>query len=649
LYVATGIDIVVVSINEQNGVYSAQTIVPYEPNTNELKYIGTNALLGFGMQSTNNNALTNLNQFSVKGIAFSEDVTNKTLINAQTKERFTIKTYVTENASITPPTGQTYVKRYRFSYKPANVEFKETKSYTVVPPPVPPAPSYNPENEIVAANNGALINIVDGSSYEPNTNSIEVYDKNGIALVTGLGYDEFDSTTIILRVPAVAGDRFTIKYIPHYYSKNSKYGTFSQSSLTSNTVTFRPLEVGFYNFKVEVEFSFDLDGVSQTRYISEYVYQGLQVKSFREDGDVLEQIVAGAKKCNKIRLHFDRLMLFGDPDEPTQLYFSDINNPAYFPQVNTFRFDTGKQEAITAVVRLNDFLVVFSKSLIHTLTGRSKEDFLINLINDSVGCVAERSAVLTGNVITFLSEEGIFQLKPSTFRLDQLNVQRVDTKIKSEIKKVSNACALNYDSQYWICYPDDKVIYRYYYEKGVWVKDTSDKLNFVQFLQEGQNIFSLSKDVKLYKNDPNIYTDDGFIYDMIVESKYFDLSKSFNFKKLRKLYVLAKAYNVNVSEYDVYVYADSAIVLEPETGYAYVDENDYVAWKTEKQPNLNFSDSTIFGSWGLGESSFGERFLDVQKARIRGKCRRVKVKFINSQTQECELFGFGLEFKLKKP
>jgi hypothetical protein len=72
-------------------------------------------------------------------------------------------------------------------------------------------------------------------------------------------------------------------------------------------------------------------------------------------------------------------------------------------------------------------------------------------------------------------------------------------------------------------------------------------------------------------------------------------------------------------------------------------------WTTTTTPNIEFFNGTNFGHWTLGESPFGEQYISVQKARIRGKCRRVKVKFVNSQDKEVEIFGFGLEFKLKKP
>jgi hypothetical protein len=660
LYVATGTDIVVVSA-DINGAYSAQVIIPYEPNTNELKYIGTNALLLDGsngviaMKDTINSSLNNVNQFSVKGIAFAEEGTGKTLINAQTKERFVIKTYVIENpAGLTIPPGETYSKTYNFYYKKVQSERFETRTYTAV------ATVTNPQTQI-AVGTTAVVTLPTGSSYDINTSSMEVSLK-GLPLVTGVTFEETSNTTVTVTPtnPIVAGDKVTIKFIPSWWSGNSQYGSFVQSGTNANTFVFRPLEVGFYDFKVEVTFAISNTPTQSSK--KEYIYQGLQSKAFREDGDVLEQITAGARKCNRIRLYWDRLMLFGDPDEPTQLYFSDINNPEYFPQVNCLRFDTGKQEPITSVVRLNDYLVVFSKSLIHVLTGKTKDEFSINLINDSVGCIAPRSAVVTGNVVTFLSDEGVFFLRPSTFKLDQLNVKRVDTKIKNEILKKENACALAFDSQYWLCYPDEKKIYRFYYEKDVWVKDVSENLDIVQFLQEGNTIYNFTNRLKIYKQNENIYTDAGLLYDMIVESKYFDLSKSFNFKKLRRLYVLGRCYDLYDVNFYTSVFADNTIVLDPETGYATVTPTGIATWVTVITPNINFEHGTTFGfptgspptytpatTWQLGFDELGHKYLSVQKTRVRGKCRRVKVLFVNSQDKEVELFGFGLEFKLKKP
>lgn len=356
---------------------------------------------------------------------------------------------------------------------------------------------------------------------------------------------------------------------------------------------------------------------------------------------------SGIQRCRKIILHWDRIILSGDDTNPYQIYISDLSNPRYFPVTNTISFDTGKQEAITSMVRYRDMLVVFTKTTIQTLVGKSPDDYRRSLIHDGIGCVAERSAKVTGNTITFLSAEGIHALKPNQLALEVMNVQRIDYPIKSAIVPDKDACAMVYDSQYWLCFPNQSVIYRLYYDDGMWVRDKSSKLNLVHLSHYGEDVYELTKDGKLYQHDSTLYTDDGEVYDMVVESKFLDLSASFNYKKLKYLYVLAKHFTDNV-DLKVYVKADSALVLTPESGKAEIVDG-YAVWTTNTEPNMHFYAGTVLGSWILGKTPLGDVVTSVQKARVRGKCRRVKVKFVHSQATPCEIFGFGLEFKQKKP
>lgn len=396
------------------------------------------------------------------------------------------------------------------------------------------------------------------------------------------------------------------------------------------------------DFKVTAKFT-------NLQHSPEYTYEfyGFEVYQTRNEENNYKPYT-GINSCNRIRLHWGRLMLFGDTVETNQVYFSDFETPNYFPVTYTLRFDRGKPEPITTIVRIQDYLAVFSETMIHILSGKSPDDYAIYMINDSIGCVAPRSAVLTGNVVTFLSKEGVFILKPSSFKLDQMSVVRADAKIKSEMPKDVNACALNHDSQYWLCFPDKKVIYRYYFEQGVWVKDVSDGLDVVEFLKIGADVYEFQKNGHVVKQNNAVYADWSYQYDMIVETKYFDLSKSFNYKKLKKLYILGRCYD----EYDVNLYvkvfADANVVLDPESGQAVIDQNDYVYWQTTLTPNFEFNEATMFGS-GNFDAVLGGQYLSVEKARIRGKCRRVKLQFVCKQGNEVELFGFGLEFKLKKP
>jgi hypothetical protein len=227
-----------------------------------------------------------------------------------------------------------------------------------------------------------------------------------------------------------------------------------------------------------------------------------------------------------------------------------------------------------------------------------------------------------------------------------MNVSRIDYPIKSEITADSDACALTYDSQYWIAFPQKKVLYRLYYENGMWVKDSSSKLNINEFLQYGNEVFNLTSDGNLYKHDQTVYNDVGEKYSMRVETKYIDLSASFNFKKLKRLYVLARHYTTTNVPLSVTVQADSTKVLDTVKGVAVV-ENGQVVWKETNEPNMRFNAGTVFGSWILGQSVLGNVEVSVQRTAIRGKCRRVKVTFEHVEDSPCEIYGFGLEFRLK--
>jgi hypothetical protein len=214
------------------------------------------------------------------------------------------------------------------------------------------------------------------------------------------------------------------------------------------------------------------------------------------------------------------------------------------------------------------------------------------------------------------------------------------------VTKDENAVAMVYDGQYWLCIPSKYEIYRFYYDTGIWARDYSSKLNIIAFSNYGSDIYELTADGKVYKQDPTYYMDDDEIYTMQADAKFLDLSASFNYKKLKKIYVMARHFTDNV-HVAVKVFADSTIALNPDKGKAEV-VNGEVIWNTETEPNMDFYAGTALGSWVLSKVPLGRTETSVQKASVRGKCRRVKVSFKHMENTPCEIYGFGLEFKAKK-
>jgi hypothetical protein len=381
--------------------------------------------------------------------------------------------------------------------------------------------------------------------------------------------------------------------------------------------------------------------------IQQYVLTSYEVKAVEDRTSVSP--VDALSKCRKILLHWDRILLYDDGTYSYQMYISDLQNGRYFPVSNTINFDIGKQEPITTAIRFQDMLVVFTKTTIQTLVGKSVETYARYQIHDIIGCIAGWSAKVVGNNIYFLSHEGVHALKPNPYRLETMNVARIDGNIKSSVPYDEDACAVVHDSMYWLAFPQQKEIYRYYYETGAWAKDSSARLDIKQFLLYGEDVYNMTSDGYILQHDPTIFTDAGTFYEMDVESKLLDLSASFNQKKLKRFYMLAKHYTTHNVDLKVTIQADAAIVLTPHSGYTEVQADGSVVWVSVTEPNFKFYTGTSFGAWIVGSSAFGNVDLSVQKASIRGKCRRVKVRFQGGgDGKSCEVFGFGLEFKMKK-
>lgn len=403
---------------------------------------------------------------------------------------------------------------------------------------------------------------------------------------------------------------------------------------------FKPTTTGKFELKVTVQ------NAAVTTQTADYTITNYPVNDVEDKANVTLP-VDSIQTCRKIILHWDRFILAKDNLYPHQMYISDLNNPRYFPTTNSINFDANKQEPITALVRYRDMLVVFTKTTVQTLVGKSPSDYRRALIHDGIGCIADRTAHVIGNHIVFLSNEGIQMLAPSALTLDTLNVKRIDSQIKSAIVRDPDAAGLVHDGQYWICLPSQSIIYRFYYDGTVWVRDKSSKLNIVAFAEFENRVYELTFDGKLYKQDNSVYSDVDEVYDMLVESKFLDLSTSFNQKKLKRLYVLAKHFTATVN-LKVKVYADSALVLDPDSGQAVVNADGAVEWVSTTEPNIKFYAGTVIGEWIMGVTPLGDVQLSVQRASVRGKCRRVKVIFEHSEAKQCEIYAFGLEFKQKK-
>lgn len=461
----------------------------------------------------------------------------------------------------------------------------------------------------------------------------------------------------------------------------SPYGTWATT--TNKSYPFVISEPGTYDVKVEMRLS------AAHAVNDEYVLYGIEVEAFPKAALLPSSNI---QKCRRILLHWDRLILYdpkpsstdGTSNQQDQIFISHVGTPTYFPTLNVISFAADTQQRVRKVVRYRNILLVFTPDTIQSLAGQSPADYVRSLINNQIGAIWGGSVQVVENDVFFVSKQGIYAVRPNTYTQDNFNVTGLDTIIQDQFADefiVSDTVASSglasaqvvsvvHANQY-VLYGLNGTIYRHYYDRRAWVTDTLSHLvttNQVirfsspivasfkgeQTLIEPFIKYNTSTSVVVSTDftawDKTVYTDNGVAYTMRLQTKYFDLSQAFNYKKLRKLYVIARLQQEDIL-LAITVQADSAVVLDPDVGVATVDPITHVVtWTATTTPNFNFYAGTyLYTNFALGTNPLGDNELSVLKSNIRAKCRRVRLEFEHFDGTPCEIYGFGLEFRSKKP
>lgn len=377
---------------------------------------------------------------------------------------------------------------------------------------------------------------------------------------------------------------------------------------TSKSYTFTADYEGDLQFRVWIREQ------GTTVELNQYIVPKYKIKPVTDPADD-EVNTSTIHSCNRIILHWDRLVMYGDPTNYDVMYISHLKKPDYFPVPNSLRFDNGRQEGITKIIQYRDTLITFTPTTIQAVYGKSPLDFQRITINSGIGCIAPASAKIMKNYVTFLSKEGIHVLKTIGYSDNKANVEKIDVNINNLVSIHDDACAVIHDNQYHILFPRDNKRLRFYIDWGIWTKDESTKLDFDRFYEfDGVLLGQSSTTGNVLKFDDSVYTDDGLAYTDEIEFSYMDFGKPYHEKKLKELQMLyaptSKDANVSVT-----MYTDTATIS-----------------------NLNVDGTDL-----------DENGNTVRKLRTSGKCRSVKLKAEHSIAEEHWLLGIGFVFKSKKP
>lgn len=356
-------------------------------------------------------------------------------------------------------------------------------------------------------------------------------------------------------------------------------------------------------------------------------------------------------KCTRVTLHWNRLMLYGDPDNPTRLYMSHLNTPNYFPALLNLEFDNPRREPLTTILHYRNSLVAFTKTSTQALYGTGPSDYRRVMLHTDLGCISPNGAAVMKNHIGFLSMQGIYALKTMGLTDDKATVEKLDIKIANIVPLDTDAIAIFNDSQLQFTFPSRKTRLRFYHDLGAWTKDESELFSFAGISNIDGELFCLVDSTTysgLYVFDKLVYNDHTYNYTDLWESKYLSFGQPYHKKKLKEIHILTAPKDVEMN-CKVYIYADEEAVITPDSGYADIVDGA-VVWVVTSSPNFHVSAGTTFGdAWELGDNVLGKNMFALNKLKLSGNCKRTRVRVVNTEPNENQFIGFAYIFKARRP
>jgi hypothetical protein len=159
----------------------------------------------------------------------------------------------------------------------------------------------------------------------------------------------------------------------------------------------------------------------------------------------------------------NRLFAVGSAGNRNTLYASDILDASVWDSANSIVVNADDGDEITAIVPYyQNRIMVFKKRRIFQVTippdMTSAADWIVELISNNTGCVAEATAVQVNSDIFFLSDDGIRSLVRSAaddFTSIGLPLSEVIKDVIQEINvaKIGIATAHFYDNRYFMAVP----------------------------------------------------------------------------------------------------------------------------------------------------------------------------------------------------
>lgn len=362
--------------------------------------------------------------------------------------------------------------------------------------------------------------------------------------------------TFTAYIESIAGDSLEYKW---EFKKiiDADYPTTPAKDWTAGAKTFTTnfALTGDYMIRVSMR------KAGTTPVLSQYVLPRYKVQTTPDENPEAGVTYTNLSACTHIFVAYDRLFIYGDPANPDYLFISHLKNFAYFPRTNIIPVIDPLRGGLQNVKPYRNMLICFTDGSIQMLAGTDPSTFQLTPVHTTLGTKFGASVQVMKNYLVFVgSDYGLYILKSFNYASnDKMNVERIDNLIQDVVigllKTSTKVLSTIYNNQYYLYIENSggNLLYRYYYDYDVWVRD-STSLSFATLDCYNNVLLASSKTGgTFYSLDQTKFKDGTSTpYNLRVQTKDYDFGYPQHRKKLKQLQLLVKmtaATTVTVDSY----------------------------------------------------------------------------------------------------
>lgn len=357
-----------------------------------------------------------------------------------------------------------------------------------------------------------------------------------------------------------------------------------------------------------------------------------------------------AVKCKIFLQHplSKRIFATGNPDNPTCTYYSNVNDPTYFPKDGMLYPTTAEKEGITLVLLGEAILVGYTNSWWYYSGVNPKSDGVWKMLNIPYGPIGREAVAMTPFSITFASHTGIYMVNAAVLNQEILMLQNekvvnpiAENRVENTIKSIANGSKVRtvfHDNRLMVAYSEtagadndrvlvyDMAVDGFFQYEGWNVNDWCHRADGTLLI--GSKNYLLKTGIGT--SDVDVETGGKKAIRYFLKLKDYDCGKAMFIKFIQFLYLLFKQNDeATASKVSISIAAD---------------------YKTTAYNNVSLSDTFKWGRpWG---GIWGKLYADLQEMvgqpRLSARSFAVTIE-CNAIDSPVGFYGIGFAVRMLRP